>query len=878
MTSSPFPIGGGEGSPYPFGINDQPGPSPIQQREVDLKQEPQVAERLAKAKNIAPSARQQTQSEVLNLALLMNEIGSNPFSTRVISFQILRDMATDPTINFARWFLVNPLVKTERYVECEDAALAAAVDKAFRPMLFRLILGFSASLMYGYAPGVQNWRMGPLEAKYRDRHSDDPEKERDVWKSPNIAALMPDVPTVLAPENCIPKWDESGYFDGFMYSPVPIPNPMMLGIAETYGPSVMAGYPIEADRSIWYVNEQMESFGSIYGCPRQKRAYRMWWSKWFRWALFDRAFENTAEPTKVIYYPTEVPEGFDPNDPNPQTPQSFSLEQKAIQTGRAMRSGAVIALPGDFMDSNEGRTLPVRKWEAKYLEVQRNFTELSEGFTDLEVQILRAMLLPEQAFLDSNVTGQGSSQRYVATQMGEIYQESEELVNLEFDEYINKYFLPTFIAYNFPDKLNTPCAWRSGTLGGQNDELVKQIVTVIGQKDPSSLGIDVKKLLQQQGLPMASQQQQDAMMEKEAKVSAAKGPPVMPPAPKKAGSQGYNAGVERTETGETIYVRGPQVIHLSGDHEDFIKSLPDIPPYRAPSSRTALLALRKLFMSHYQAEVKGLAKAVREKGFVRIPLGLPDESEGMGESLAKLAAQSFAATWLGKQLVDGVTFPAAMATHMAKIALNAAAFELKRAHLDDDVVNQERIKEWAQKYAEECAQSIQNTIRDECATFLTEELQHKIDPKVIAHNLEEHFAETPMTHTERALRSQVREAYNRGMLFAAQDAGIDQVLAHDASDGTDRSTDNPCILRNGKTFSPEEAMQQYEHPNGTLYFTYLSTSNLRSVITNDIPEGLELDDDSPGVYDPGTEVFYLRPEFADEEAKWMLILGEALKL
>jgi hypothetical protein len=382
------PVGRGGGPAYgqtPFGGYEAvQGLSPEEVASLRVDIDKGVADRLRNARSIAPSARQQTQGELINLTLLYERLG-NPFSVRRLPFSVLRDMTTDPMVNFALHFTDVPLVRAPWYIKCPVAQVAAAVDEALRPVNPKLQVGINGKLPYGYQPMCKRFKLGELKSSYRDPNGDDPEHDIPVWDS-NVAPLMWDTPYVLAPEHCMPRWNQRGEFAGFYYSIVPLPNPIQIGLANLYGYSVVPGFEIQSEFAMWPVNEQTRNFGSIYGYPRTARAYRYWWSYWYRWALSDRAFENAADPPRYVYYPTDVPWALDPEDPGLETgtPTIKHLQQLALSMGDQMRSGQTVAWPGDFMMDEQGRQSTHRKWEAGYYDPPVKFDELAHSFSYLD--------------------------------------------------------------------------------------------------------------------------------------------------------------------------------------------------------------------------------------------------------------------------------------------------------------------------------------------------------------------------------------------------------------------------------------------------------------------------------------------------------------
>jgi hypothetical protein len=1162
--------------PTPFGVGEQPHLSP--EEEVTLKklENSNLRERLATTQAIGPSVRQQTQSEVLNLVLLYREIGSNPFSVRRLPFNVMRDMMADPDVGFAFYYIKNPLISATWSIDSPDAMLASAVDAAFRPIHADTVEKFAMSMASGFQPLAKRFRIGKLNAKYRDKNSSEPNKELDAWTSKNVDPLLFDKMISLAPENCMPKWDEFGNFNGFMYSPVPIPNPLMVGVANIFGPQVLSGYPIPKEFAIWAVNETNENYGcsppdepvlttegyknigdldeindrlvsvsfgsgqrkifrgkyrstkgdtkpgykfeksvrnysgdliiidtgykktrvtpnhkltvkwdreaskywcvylmkrgnwwrigttrlqrdkgaacsgvgnrmsmegategwilgvfetfrdarfheslwsyeykvpewtfeavgardkrnsheknmrnmdlnklwesinsetgakrilvdrklcidypmykrsinhvgrtqagwkncwtihaanllprlmqvpvdpidkgplpewktfsirrehyngpvvslevkpyhhyisngiitqnSVFGNPRTRRAYRFWWSRWHRWALADRSYERKADPTTLVWYPTDTEAGLDPNDPNDNAPTVHSLRDKAIQLGRNVRSGSVVALPGEFMIGEDGKTLNQRKWDVKYLEGGENFSLLDQNFGALSEYILRSLFLPTQAFVDSTVSGQTSSQRYIGAQMGQIYQESQLLLSEQYDDYKNRYMIPQFVAANYPDKVDIPIKCVTRGYGKQDSETTKQLITLIGQKEPHKLPINIRKLLEEGGYPLITEaQEKEEKKSREEEVEKSQPPAMLP---KKEGVQGYNVGVEKTETGEHIYFQPGEELNLSVTSPGFLDRLPKIPPYEDPTVRSAAMKMRKLMVDRYKKQISSFSKQIRDRAVLKlaqVEKQVP-EKPGLGSGAAKVAAAGAISAWLAAQAVDFAPTLVTLRELTSKILGAAGRKELKLANLDPSLFSPESQSKWVDDYVEENLKGIDRTIRLEVENFLQNQLEENSHPDTVANAIEEHFSELPQTHADRVVRSQTREAYNKGVLQAAIDSGISQVLAHDASDGADLTTDIKCQKRNGNIYSPQEAMKEEEHANGTLWFSYLNTQNLSVEITDDFPVHLEVTERMPAAYDDSSETLYIRDRAKDSKEIYVLSLGERLRL
>jgi len=878
LSSSPFD----KTTPRPFGSPDAPIPSPEDRYRITQSAGPSVGPALRSAATLFPSSRQRTQGEIINLTIAFERFG-NPFSVRRIPFSVLRDMLTDPMIGFAFYYTKIPLMRADWRINCADAQIAAAVDEALRPVNPHLQNQICGKLGYGYQPICKTFKLGQLRSTYRDPTASDPDKDLPVWDS-NVPALLWDRPRVLAPEHCLPRWNDIGEFDGFTYSLVPLPNPVQMGVTGLYGYQEIPGYTVPAEFAVWAVNERDESFGSIFGAPRTRRAYRYYWSYWYRWALADRIFESSADPVKIVYYPTDVTEGLDPNDPDQTQPTALSLQAKALEIGAQARQGATLALPGDFMhDESTGRSSTVRKWAIEYLENKADFAALDQTFTQLDALKFRAMFLPEEAFVQPS-QGQRSA-RNVATQLGELYQEAAELLAEENDREINEHFIPQFIQANFPDRADTPCTKETLGFGQQDAETLKQIIQLVGQVKGEVLPVDIRELFRQMGLPLMSEQQQKRMEQQIAKEAEASQPP--PGAPARVGMQGYNSGVEKTPQGFARYVQPPQRIDLSTSHQGFLSDLPDVPAYKDAAIRASMMKLRKMFLERYKSQVDSFAEHLRQRTTLKLaqqaqtsqPQQPPPQNQGLSAAQAAGVASTIVASWLALQAVDETA--GGIQDLLYGIAARAAARELKSANLTADV-DPATLQSWASRRSQFVVGSADSTLRGEFTTFLTDQLQRSTDPDAVAKAAEERFGETPVTHADRVVLAESLPAYNLGALTALRDAGVSQVQAHDASDGRDELTDATCRQRDGQVMSVADALAeaQEEHPAGTLYFTALSTDDLQVQVVESF-ENLSPDGDETLLarYDADHERLYILEQANDEQRReFALAVGGVLAL
>lgn len=876
-------------TPTAFGGLEVGPLDPERQFEAEQAQGSQLASRLRTTVANLPSSRQRTQGEIINLALAYERLG-NPFSVRRIPFSILRDMTTDPMLGFAHYYQKIPLMRADWKMNCQDAQIAAAVDEALRPKNPRIQNQLCGKLSYGYQPMCKRFKLGQLSSVYRDATSADPEKDIPTWASDQPALLFDDA-QVLAPEHCLPYWNDRGELGGFNYSIFPIPTPGLLpGAVDSYGYAQLGGpgvFQIPGEFAVWPVNERDSVFGSIYGYPRLQRAYRYWWSYWYRWALSDRIFESAADPVKIVYYPTDIDSGIDADDPTAVT--AASAQARALSIGQQARQGATLALPGDFMtDPETQRVTNVRKWAISYLENKADFSALDSTFGMLDALKFRAYFLPEEAFVQPG-QGQSKSARNVATQLGELYQEAAQLLASENDDEINQHWIPQFIAANFPDRADTPCTKETLGFGSKDAETISQIIQLVGQVKGEVLPIDIRELFRQMGLPLLSEQQkkQEAEIEKEA---AAQQPPPMPPA--KVGMQGYNSGVTQTSDGRNIYYNGPQRIDLSTSNQGFLSSLPNVPAYKDASIRASMMRLRKLFLDRYETQLKSFSAYLRERTTLRLAQQANDVSQpgvttqqpqqqkqGISASAAVGVAAAIVGAWVGVQTVDDTA--GTLTSLLSNIASRAGLRELKLANLGSDLFDETALNLWAQRRSQFVVGSVDSTLRGELTNFLTDQLQQDTDPTAVAQAAEDRFSDTAKTHAERVVLAESLPAYNFGMLTAMHDAGVSQVQAHDASDGLNQLTDAECKQRDGEIMTVAQALSEAsdEHPAGTLYFTALSTDALKLERVSAFPGDIEGEEADLARYDSSSEILYVLDRAGDEQERmFALTVGGSLLL
>lgn len=855
-------------------------PSPADLRAQELEAPAEVRQRIAQAQQQGPTVRQRSQSETIDLELARSQLG-NPFSVRHIPFEVRREMTTDSMLAFGWYFTITPLIRADWAIQGPDAQLNAAVDAALRPVIVPTFLSFANSLWDGHTPLVKRFKMGKLWGTYRDPTAAKPDEDLQVWTS-SADALLWRPPIALNPSHCLPTWNDNGEMDGFKFSSMPIPHFDLLGATSAYSYTTIPGKVIDSSYASWIVNEKDLHYGSIFGSPRTARAYRFWWSYWFRWALGDRSFENLLDPPKRVYYPTEFSDFVDPDDPNQVSPQVRQARNTAISLGQQARSGASLAIPGDLAETQDGKSSTHRKWEIDYLEGKAHFADLESSLASLQVEKLRAFIIPEGAFLHgSGKAAGGNSGRLMQGQLGEVYEESQQLLLSIWDGYINTDWIPQFVAANFPAKVGTPCEKSSRGIGVYDEQMRAAVLTLVGQVRGEVLPVDTRELLQQSGIPVLSHDQQLAEMKNIAELMKTSSPPVQQPTVR--GMQGYNAGVMATPTAEnpnlTQYYQ-PRERILLAQNDGFINSLPDTPHFQSAAVRSAVVRLRKTMLDRYREQYVSFSAFLGDHATLHLAQGDTQQASGLDHQQAATSAAALVAAWAAtnapglpghpsQAIGDATSLAADLAAIELKIALQGGADVLKKSRLHAEGFDDTAVSVWVQDRVKFALESVDQTVRDEALNWLTTQLEQTIDPEAAAKSATDFFDVNPIPHADRVALTESVAAYNHGTLLALQLAGVDQVQAHDASDGTDLHTDAECLARDGKTFSVTDAMQIQDHPRGTLFWTPLTTESLSLERVDSLPDHLQ-SEGMMAAYDPDRETLYVLSLATDQQERTYL--------
>lgn len=632
--------------------------------------------------------------------------------------------------------------------------------------------------------------------------------------------------------------------------------------------------------SLWVTNEIESVFGNLFGYPRLAYAYPYWWSYWFRWAIADRAFEKKGDPPIVVRHPEgtiDLGKG-----------EEIQNQDYALLMAERLRAGAAVALPSQPYTNFEDRPSAVPEWAIEYLKGGVEMEAFDSSFEYMDVMKLRAIFVPEQALIEG---GGGTSSRNVAEEMFEGLVEGQTMDMNEIVESVNRWIIPHLMLVNFPQQYEQGITCRMKVQGftSTDTELLSQIIQLVGQADPAELGIDVRAALKQLGIPLLSQEKYEENLKAAAEKAAAEGPPEVAPTSTASGvvptsgkrpSTAANTG--RTQTGGSFtgfsadYMYVPPCglgIDLSATTEaaaSFMAALPAIPAYEDASMRALSKrlwnAMEKLYRTSY-AEFEDYLKEQEQ-------IQLTDEQLEMDFAISDIAREigrKVVNSWPGNiDLLDETT---SVLTDIVERMMNRASEITRKEAGLESRMSEQNIKDWVSNHVADLVPNSILNLREELAEFVGKsfhENEGPIEGSELAKMVNAQYSNFPKWMASRFSRAETRDAFNAATLLTGRDNGIVVAQAMDALGG---STDRHCEERDGQLFPIDAALQEEEHPSGTLSWRLVKepVTLARVEVVPNAPTG------AAGSIDYSTKTIYLSKEIdRTAEREFLLAVGDAL--
>jgi hypothetical protein len=769
-------------------------------------------------------------------------------------------------LGFGLSFIKTPHARAKWFVNAKsqrgpNAQVAAHLDHDLRRIYASFIFQAMNALDFGFQSLAKRFEFRIPAGTFIETNPETGEQEeKPIWSEGGIEPIAWKPFVALRPEGVEPIWAKgTGEFDGINYAVVTeggTPPPGSGAKAQRDENGEITSYDIDLYHALWFTNEKEQNFGSIFGYPRLGYALRYWWSYWLRWTIADRAFERKGDPSVIVRHP----EGEFINE---QTGERMDYGEYALLMGERMRSGGVIALPSEVWEDATGRG-STRQWDIEFTTEAVNFDPFDKSFDYLDVQKLRSLFIPEQAFLEGKG---GTSSRNVAAELGESFVEQQAVLSAQIVEHINRFVIPQWIAVNYPEFMAENGVAEMVMQGFADEDVAfsNQVISLIGQQESGMREIlkivDLKRILQARGTPIADFSEQQRREQEIAAEVAAQQPPATAPIP------GAQVGVVPTATGFS-YIRPREVIELAESGTDFLASLPPSPHYEDRAIKGFARQLWNVYRDLYRDEYRSAIEAIDNFEASEDDVDAEDSVELAAEERFLRRAARMISGWAGSDRWPNVL--ERTLDIMERMARRAARIELKRVNLSTPA-DQSDLDDWLRDHIADFATKVAETTRTEVRDFVAARLADGItDREDIVRMAQEHFNEFPEWKADRLVRTEVRDVYNAATLLAARAAGIDRVQASDAQESSDTDTD--CVERDGRIFTVDEAMREQEHPNGTLAWKLVPATNLSI-------ERVEIGADDPiGRYDAETETIYLSAQATPEQERdYLKIIGDFLR-
>lgn len=621
-------------------------------------------------------------------------------------------------------------------------------------------------------------------------------------------------------------------------------------------------YSLQVEPYEHYVSGGIITRNSPFGFPRIAHCAPIFHMYRFMWTLLGRAFENNADPGPVVRYPREELPSLDADG------KPIDNVKTALRIGSRRRSGSTVALPSDpymdFQDKPTGKP----KWDIEYPESKTDFASIQQFLGFLESAKLRSLWLQEQGLVEGSG---GSSNRNVASEFGDQRDASQVVLMEQIIQIIDESFIKPALAMNMP--------WYEGTVrmktigfGAHEEEAVRQILQLAGQKDLSSFGVDVQQILKARNFPLLDPAEQTRLREEAAKAAQVQ------PTPEVTPTQGRRALVTQTgfdrETGQpvTAYHQLATPIELSADG-DFISGLPRTEVFSDKQVVSAARALRKSSDEFLTWAYADFARYISKQRSLDLDEALEEiATEHFGETGEELAEGDRVRRLVDK-LMGGWRPKAERITDFrtkSRAALSRAYDRTARVHLSrlSSVAKTSSTDTLAASFlddqAGELISGVLETTRKQLAEVLAEGVREAKSTRQIAADIREHFDGISAVRAAAIARTEVSSAYNFATVQAGISAGVKKAQL---IDGT---KDEPCKSRNGRIVNLSDALKErLAHPNCTLFVRLLPRASANLDVRREPLDGLQ------ARYDSDTETILLSPDISiEDEGTFLVALGD----
>lgn len=412
-----------------------------------------------------------TQQRHISYEMLKNQMPElNEFMPDQISLNTLYKMRRDPMIQLGLHFIKVPLTNARWKIEGPDEKQAAFLTWCTEQIWQKLLTSMLLSLEFGFSGIIKRWKLGR------------PPEDLGLWTN-TVDAIIPDDAYALPPSLIVPRFTKDGKFNGIEY----------------FG-SGTGKKEIPDEYVMWFTHDLEASFGNLYGFPRIGYGYPYWRSYWFRWLLYDRHFEQDADPPLIIWGPSGT---YEDDQGNPR-----SYRDDGLALAEQLRSGAGIYLPSTpYIDARTDAPTQAKQWDVRFEYGGHNIEGFQSTFEYLDVMKLRAILVPEQALVEGKG---GTSSRNVAATYGAAFADSQSVLMKYLDAAFNEFYLDKLAFYNFGVPAGTYKKTTDSFLQ-ENGDLMGEIMKTVVSRDAMEAGVNLKEMAKQLQFPMLTEEEAAAL-------------------------------------------------------------------------------------------------------------------------------------------------------------------------------------------------------------------------------------------------------------------------------------------------------------------------------------------------------------------------------
>jgi hypothetical protein len=745
----------------------------------------------------APSLQVRTEQAVLR-GIMSYLGGGGTASSRSIPLNHRYEMRTDAIIAYAHLLSLASQLSAKWKIKCRNPQKAAAVDQSLQRIYGSFVLQTSEARHFGWQAMVTEFEDIYPDWEYIDGVGEERQVKK-VWDEGNIPMKTWAPCVQLRPETVAPHWSAAGRFAGIELGTVgPWSFPTTLISSVSNGTSTVKEV-VPVERSLWIVHNRHGEFGSAWGSPRTQNVYKFWKAYEAILAVINTAVQRKGDPLWIVLYPDgSTPWGADgavlPNQ----------VVAKLI--ARQARSGAVLTMPSEMFEKDAGGA---RKWDIVPVKFEDTLDKLLEIAKYLDIMKFRAMFISELSVAEGSG---GSSSRNVAAVTGTKSDTLQFAAQLELDEQINRYLIPTYCDVNFPELRADPIEKVTLAFGDDEAQLLAELLKSRANANPDALPVDWVKGLERFNIDTTDPQ---SILNAEKRLVEEAKNRVVPPTP--AGAQ--ESGTQK-ETG--FYYPPSEHIYLTSSRNNarLINSLPPIRPFQDMAIINDMLSVQAAWGSLLSDQYEDLARFIERDESEVDEVGLADE-----KSTPKQIAERIVRSWRfdGKRVEGVVT-----RTKAALSSIFSRAFEVETKSAGLEVPekwdpSKGRAGKWIDNNTGRLIKGVEKTTKDQLTTYLADALKTDKSAKQIADGVRAHFSEFPSWRADLIARQETTSFYRAATLFAAEAQGK-KVQAIDARLGEHRS-DKKCIDRNGRLMDVVAGWRAHEeeHPRGTLAFRIVRT-------------------------------------------------------